>query len=45
MLFVRNRTGISHAPAEHADMDDCLTGVQALASVLMELGEESVVSE
>jgi beta-ureidopropionase / N-carbamoyl-L-amino-acid hydrolase len=45
MLFVRNRTGISHAPAEHADMDDCLTGVQALASVLMELGEESVVPE
>jgi N-carbamoyl-L-amino-acid hydrolase len=45
MLFVRNPTGISHAPAEHADMNDCLTGVQALASVLMELGEESVVSE
>jgi N-carbamoyl-L-amino-acid hydrolase len=45
MLFVRNPTGISHAPAEHADMDDCLTGVQALAAVLMELGEEAVVSE
>jgi beta-ureidopropionase / N-carbamoyl-L-amino-acid hydrolase len=45
MLFVRNPTGISHAPAEHADMNDCLTGVQALAAVLMALGEESVVSE
>jgi N-carbamoyl-L-amino-acid hydrolase len=45
MLFVRNPTGISHAPAEHADMNDCLTGVHALATVLMELGEESMVSE
>jgi N-carbamoyl-L-amino-acid hydrolase len=31
MLFVRNPTGISHSPAEHAERDDCLAGVQALA--------------
>lgn len=34
MMFVRNRSGISHAPAEHADTDDCLVGVQALADGL-----------
>jgi beta-ureidopropionase / N-carbamoyl-L-amino-acid hydrolase len=33
MLFVRNPTGVSHSPLEHADMDDCLAGVQALARV------------
>lgn len=37
MLFVRNPTGISHAPDEHAELDDCLTGAQALAEVLREL--------
>ena len=37
MLFVRNPTGISHAPEEHAERDDCLTGVLALADVLEEL--------
>jgi beta-ureidopropionase / N-carbamoyl-L-amino-acid hydrolase len=31
MLFVRNPTGVSHSPAEHAERDDCLAGVQALA--------------
>jgi N-carbamoyl-L-amino-acid hydrolase len=31
MLFVRNPTGISHSPAEHAEPDDCLAGVAALA--------------
>ena len=30
-------TGISHAPEEHADMADCLIGVDALADVLEEL--------
>jgi beta-ureidopropionase / N-carbamoyl-L-amino-acid hydrolase len=45
MLFVRNPTGVSHAPAEHADIRDCLAGVQALAAVLMDLAAESVVSE
>lgn len=34
MLFVRNPTGVSHSPAESADLDDCLTGVRALRSVL-----------
>ena len=37
MLFVRNPTGISHSPAEHADEDDCLAGVAALAGVVEEL--------
>ena len=27
MLFVRNPTGVSHAPAEHATDDDCAAGV------------------
>ncbi|MFI6350531.1 allantoate amidohydrolase [Streptomyces sp. NPDC050560] len=34
MLFVRNPTGVSHAPAEHATEDDCAAGVRALADVL-----------
>jgi beta-ureidopropionase / N-carbamoyl-L-amino-acid hydrolase len=34
MLFVRNPTGVSHSPAEHADEDDCVAGVTALADVL-----------
>ncbi len=34
MLFVRNPTGVSHSPAEHAAEDDCLAGVLALADVL-----------
>ena len=33
MLFVRNPTGVSHSPAEHAERDDCLAGVAALADV------------
>ncbi|RLV48397.1 allantoate amidohydrolase [Nocardioides mangrovicus] len=37
MLFVRNPTGISHAPSEFAPMADCLAGVDALADVLAEL--------
>lgn len=34
MLFVRNPTGISHAPDEHAEPDDCDAGGSALAEVL-----------
>lgn len=34
MLFVRNGTGASHTPAEHAEMDDCALGVRALAGAL-----------
>ena len=37
MLFVRNPTGTSHSPAETAGLDDCLTGVEALAAVIEEL--------
>jgi N-carbamoyl-L-amino-acid hydrolase len=37
MLFVRNPTGVSHSPAEHADPEDCATGVTALAAVLEDL--------
>jgi len=37
MLFVRNPTGVSHAPAETAADDDCRAGVDALAQVLADL--------
>lgn len=37
MLFVRNPTGVSHAPDEFATPDDCLAGVEALTRVLKEL--------
>jgi len=37
MLFVRNPTGVSHSPAEHAEHDDCLAGVEALTTVAREL--------
>jgi N-carbamoyl-L-amino-acid hydrolase len=37
MLFVRNPTGVSHAPDEFAEMADCLAGVDALAGVLERL--------
>lgn len=38
MLFVRNPTGVSHSPAEWAELADCRLGVAALAAVLAELG-------
>jgi beta-ureidopropionase / N-carbamoyl-L-amino-acid hydrolase len=38
MLFVRNPSGVSHSPYEHADPDDCHRGVEALVRVLEELG-------
>ncbi len=41
MLFVRNPTGVSHSPAEFAERDDCLRGVEALATVLRELSGPS----
>jgi N-carbamoyl-L-amino-acid hydrolase len=37
MLFVRNPTGVSHSPAEHAEPADCQAGVAALAAVLADL--------
>jgi N-carbamoyl-L-amino-acid hydrolase len=40
MLFVRNPTGVSHSPDEHAEMADCLVGVSALADTLERLAGE-----
>jgi beta-ureidopropionase / N-carbamoyl-L-amino-acid hydrolase len=37
MLFVRNPTGISHSPAEHAEPADCYQGVHALVRAVGEL--------
>jgi N-carbamoyl-L-amino-acid hydrolase len=37
MLFVRNPTGVSHSPGEHAEPDDCRAGVDALARVVENL--------
>ncbi|WP_020013841.1 allantoate amidohydrolase [Promicromonospora sukumoe] len=37
MLFVRNPTGVSHSPAEHAEPADCDAGVHALTAVLADL--------
>jgi N-carbamoyl-L-amino-acid hydrolase len=41
MLFVRNPTGVSHSPREHAELGDCLEGVAALSAVLEELAGEA----
>ncbi len=37
MIFVRNPTGASHTPAEWAEAEDCLAGIDALARVLADL--------
>ncbi|HTY70929.1 MAG TPA: allantoate amidohydrolase [Actinomycetes bacterium] len=37
MIFVRNPSGVSHSPVEHAEPGDCVSGVLALADVLEEL--------
>ncbi|TFD23059.1 allantoate amidohydrolase [Cryobacterium sp. TMS1-13-1] len=37
MLFVRNPTGISHAPEEFAEAADCVAGIDALELLLREL--------
>jgi N-carbamoyl-L-amino-acid hydrolase len=34
MLFVRNRTGVSHSPLESASREDCVAGVRALATLI-----------
>ncbi len=39
MLFVRNPTGVSHSPGEHAEIADCLVGVSALADTLERLAD------
>ncbi len=41
MLFVRNPTGTSHSPQEHAERDDCHAGVRALAAVVDDLCTET----
>ena len=41
MLFVRNPSGVSHSPAERAEMADCRAGVHALARIVSELAGES----
>jgi N-carbamoyl-L-amino-acid hydrolase len=40
MLFVRNPTGVSHSPAEHAEPADCHAGVAALVTVLADLASD-----
>jgi N-carbamoyl-L-amino-acid hydrolase len=45
MLVVRNPTGVSHSPAEHADEADCLAGVEALASCLADVTGVSPAAE
>ena len=37
MLYVRNPTGVSHSPLEHAETSDCLAGVEALTHVVQRL--------
>ncbi len=37
MLFVRNPTGVSHHPEEHASEEDCLAACRVLAGALSEL--------
>lgn len=37
MIFVRNPTGVSHSPAEHADREDCHAGVRALVACITDL--------
>lgn len=41
MLFVRNPTGISHSPSEHASDADCEAGIAALATILGDLAARS----
>lgn len=37
MLYVRNRSGVSHSPAEQADVADCVAGVRGLTTALRTL--------
>lgn len=46
MLYVRNPTGVSHAPEEDCEVDDQRAGVDALVKVLArELGIENAFAE
>jgi N-carbamoyl-L-amino-acid hydrolase len=42
MVFVRNPTGVSHAPGEGARDEDCEAGAEALAEVLCDLAGEAL---
>lgn len=44
MLFVRNPTGVSHSPLEHAEPVDCHRGADALADIMTAWVTESVHS-
>ena len=44
MLFVRNPTGVSHSPAEHAEDADCEAGADALAAVVRTLSSRAGTS-
>ncbi len=37
MIFVRNPDGVSHAPGEYAELDDCIAGIRALEDVVRSL--------
>lgn len=45
MLFVRNPTGISHAPEEACESDDAEAGVEALADVIADLTSDPVEAD
>ncbi|WP_420096869.1 M20/M25/M40 family metallo-hydrolase, partial [Brevibacterium sediminis] len=46
MLYVRNPTGVSHAPEEACEVDDQRAGVDALVNVLArELGIEHAIAD
>ncbi len=44
MLFVRNPTGVSHSPAEFAELADCHKGVAALTVCIADLTETAAAS-
>ena len=44
MLFVRNPTGISHSPEEHAEEADVEAGALALTDVLADLTSSSTAN-
>jgi N-carbamoyl-L-amino-acid hydrolase len=37
MVFVRNATGVSHAPAEHVELDDAAAAADALLRAIERL--------
>lgn len=45
MLYVRNPTGVSHAPEEFAEESDCISGVHALVTAAQEITSTDALSE